>query len=66
MARNNRLLLERYIKEQYPDAVFDWFIDTAGGTELQFWPSKDSDELFSCVIAKGVLNNKMPTILKEL
>lgn len=65
MARNNRLLLERYIKEQYPDAVFDWFIDTAGGTVLYFWPEKDSQELFSCSIKKGVLNNSKPTILKE-
>lgn len=65
MAKSKRIVLERYIKEQYPDAVFDWFIDTSGGSVLQFWPDEDSDELFSCAISKGVLNNSTPTITKD-
>ena len=55
MAMSKRIMMERYIKERYPKAVFDAFFDTVFGTELQFWTSEKSEDLFSCVMKDGVM-----------
>lgn len=55
MAMSKRIMMERYIKERYPKAVFDAFFNTVFGTELQFWTSGDSEELFSCVMKDGTI-----------
>ena len=55
MARSKRIIMEQYIKERYPKALFDAFFDTAFGTELQFWTSEYSEDLFSCVMKDGTI-----------
>ena len=56
MAMSKRIIMEQYIKKLYPNAVFDAFFNTAFGTELQFWTSQDSEELFSCVMKNGTMD----------
>lgn len=55
MAMSKRIMIEQYIKERYPKAVFDAFFDTVFGTELQFWTGEDSEDLFSCVMKDGTM-----------
>ena len=56
MARSKRIIMEQYIKERYPKALFDAFFDTVFGTELQFWANEDSENLFSCVMKDGTID----------
>ena len=56
MATSKRIMMERYIKERYPKAVFGAFFDTVFGTELQFWANEDSEDLFSCVMKDGTID----------
>lgn len=55
MARSKRIIMEQYIKERYPKALFDAFFDTVFGTELQFWTDEKSENLFSCVMKDGTM-----------
>lgn len=46
--------MERYIKERYPKAIFDYYFETAHhGTELQFWADENAEDVFSCLLKDG-------------
>ena len=44
-----------FILKSYPQAVLDVFIQSDWGTEYQFYPNKDADEPYTCIVKNGAL-----------
>lgn len=52
--------MERFIKEKYPKAILDDYIESRWGNEYLFYPTPTADEPYTCIVKAGKL-----TILTE-
>lgn len=51
----------QYVKERYPEAIIDKYINTRWGKELQFYCNKNADDIYTCVCEAGCNELKIYT-----
>lgn len=48
--------MKDYILSRYPEAVLDNYINSEWGIEYQFYPNKEAEDCYTCIIKNGTLS----------
>ena len=54
-SENMEEAMKDYIIARYPEAVLDNYINSEWGIEYQFYPNKEAEECYTCIIQNGAL-----------